>query len=370
MRSATSSGAGSPRARRLNRCTQRAIAAALLFMAASLPAQAPAQTPALAHGLWPSVDGYADNRGLAVTLESASPFGLSDFGAKAGGPTRVPATLFLPADWKNGGRVPAVVLLHGAAGVLYQREMTYARQFAAMGVAALVIDVFGARRDRASGFIERLLEITETMMIADAYSGLRFLGRHEAVDPRRVALMGFSYGGMASVLAAYAQVAETIAPDGLRFAAHVAFYGPCLARFEDPRATGAPVLMVWGSEDALIDPDRCAEIAEDLRKGGAPVSTVAYDGAYHQWDGAWEGPFEIGRSLADCRFRVSRNGIARDRLTWLPMTDPWLRRIILGLCVAGDGYMIGRDDKVRARSNRDVGRFLATAFMRKGRGDG
>ena len=348
----------------------RALAAALLFVAASVSAQAPAQTPALAEGSWPAVDGYADDLGVSVTLDSTSPFGLSDFRAKASEPTHVPATLFLPNDRKKGGRVPAVVLLHGAAGVLYQRELTYARQFAAMGVAALVIDVFGGRRDRASGFIERLLEITETMMIADAYAGLRFLGRHEAVDPRRVALMGFSYGGMASVLAAYSQVAETMAPDGHRFAAHVAFYGPCLARLEDSRATGAPVLMVWGSEDALIDPERCAEIAADLRKGGAPVRTVAYDGAYHQWDGAWEGPFEIGRSLADCSFRVSRAGIARDQLTYLPMTDPWLRRVILGLCVAGDGYMIGRDDKVRARSNRDVGRFLATAFTRKERGDG
>ncbi len=354
----------------MNRRGQRAFAAALLLLAASAPAHSLAQAPAFADGSWPAVDGYADNLGAAVALESTSPFGLSDVRAKGQEPTRVPATLFLPADRKTGRRVPAVVLLHGAAGVLYQRELTYARQFAAMGVAALVIDVFGGRRDRASGFIERLLEITETMMIADAYAGLRFLGRHEAVDPGRVALMGFSYGGMASVLAAYAQVAETMAPGGLRFAAHVAFYGPCIARLEDSRATGAPVLMVWGNEDALIDPERCAEIASDLTRGGARVSTVAYEGAYHQWDGAWEGPFEIGRSLADCSFRVSRNGIARDRLTWLPMTDPWLRRIILGLCVAGEGYLIGRDDKVRARSNRDVGRFLAAAFTRKGSGDG
>ena len=354
----------------MNRRRQRALAAALLLLAASVPAQSHAQMSALAEGSWPAVDGYADNLGVAVTLESASPFGLSDVRPSAKRPTQVPATLFLPADRKTGSRVPAVVLLHGAAGVLYQRELTYARQFAAMGVAALVVDVFGARRDRASGFIERLLEITETMMIADAYSGLRFLSGHEAVDPHKVALMGFSYGGMASVLAAYSQVAETMAPDGLRFTAHVAFYGPCIARLEDSRATGAPVLMVWGSADALIDPDRCAEIADDLRQGGARVRTVAYEGAYHQWDGAWEGPFEIGRSLAGCRFRVSRAGVARDRITWLPMTDPWLRRIILGLCVAGEGYLIGRDDKVRARSNRDVGRFLAAAFTRERRGDG
>ena len=346
----------------------RLLAAALLIAAA--PASALAQSAAFAAGSWPAIDGYEEGRGVPVTLDSSSPFGLSDFGTAAGPPALVPATLFLPADRAKGARIPAVILLHGAAGVLYQREMTYARQFAAMGVGALVVDVFGGRRDRATGFIERLLEITETMMIADAYAGLRFLGRHKAVDPGRVALMGFSYGGMASVLAAYAQVAEKAAPDGLRFAAHVAFYGPCIARLEDRRATGAPVLMVWGSEDALIDPKRCAEIAADLKKGGAPVRTVAYDGAFHQWDGAWEGPFEIGRSLAACRFRVSRAGIARDRWTYLPMTDPWLRRIILGLCADASGYKIGRDDRIRAMSNRDVGGFLAQVFARREAGDG
>ena len=343
--------------------------AAALLLAAAAAAPACAQSPALAAGSWPAIDFYADGQGVAVELDSASPFGLSDFATGAGTPTRAVATLFLPPGTARAG-VPAVVLLHGAAGVLYQREMTYARQFQAMGVAALVIDVFAARRDRATGFIERLLEITETMMIADAYAGLRFLAGHNAVDPARVALMGFSYGGMASVLAAYAQVAETAAPDGLRFAAHVAFYGPCIARLEDRRATGAPVLMVWGGEDALIDAQRCAEIADDLRAGGARVSTVSYPGAFHQWDGAWEGPFEIGRSLASCRFRVSRAGIARDRRTFLPMTGPWLRRIILGLCADAEGYKIGRDDRIRAMSNRDVGRFLAAAFARRESGDG
>lgn len=354
----------------MNSAKRRLLAAALLLAAAAAPAGAGAQSAAFAAGNWPAVEGYGDGLGVAVTLDSTSPFGLSDMGTPAGAPTRAPATLFLPDASPGDGRIPAVVLLHGAAGVLYQREMTYARQFAAMGVAALVVDVFGGRRDRATGFIERLLEITETMMIADAYAGLRFLARQPAVDAGRVALMGFSYGGMSAVLAAYAQVAEKAAPDGLRFAAHVGFYGPCIARLADRRATGAPVLMVWGSEDALIDPERCAEIAADLKQGGAAVRTVAYDGAFHQWDGAWEGPFEIGRSLAACRFRVSRNGIARDRRTYLPMTAPWLRRIILGLCADSNGYKIGRDDRVRAKSNRDVGRFLAAAFAGKEAGDG
>jgi dienelactone hydrolase len=97
--------------------------------------------------------------------------------------------------------VPTVVLLHGSGGVLSTRELTYAPQLAKMGVAALVVDVFGARRDRGTEFIERLLNITETMMVADAYSGLWFLAGRPEIDPHRVVLIGFSYGAMATTFA-------------------------------------------------------------------------------------------------------------------------------------------------------------------------
>jgi dienelactone hydrolase len=51
-----------------------------------------------------------------------------------------------------------------------------------------------------------------------------------------VALVGFSYGAMASTYGVWATAAERLAPGGERFAAHAAFYGPCIARFE----SGAP----------------------------------------------------------------------------------------------------------------------------------
>jgi len=115
-----------------------------------------------------------------------------------------------------------------------------------MGVAALVVDVFGARRDRGTEFIERLLNITETMMVADAYSGLRFLAGRPEIDPHRVVLIGFSYGAMATTFAVYVQIADALAPPRLRFAGHVAFYGACIARFSDSHTTGC----------AAVDADR------------------------------------------------------------------------------------------------------------------
>ena len=313
---------------------------------------------------WPERGATDDMAGDPVAFPSHSPFALSDAGA---GPDRDPpttasGTLFLPRSASAGSPVPAVVLLHGAGGVLGAREITYARQFAEQGVAALVVDVFAPRRDRASGFVNRLIEITEAMFLADAYAALRFLARRPGIDGTRVALVGFSYGGMVATYAAYAQLAELFARGGERFAAHVAFYAPCIAEFEDNRATGAPLLMLFGARDAIVDAERCARVAAQLKAGGGDVRTIVYEGAVHQWDGWFAGEREIGRNLAGCSFVVERDGTVRDRHLLLPMTNPLFRKVMLGLCADDKGYLIGRNDAIRARSNRDMGTFLERVF--------
>ena len=315
-------------------------------------------------GPWPSAAvGHA---GVAVTFPSSSPFTLADVGKgpAVDPPTAAMGTLFMPAGASAAHPVPAVVLLHGAAGVRADRELTYGRQLAALGIAALVVDAFGARRDRATGFIDRLLEITEAMVLADAYGGLRYLAARPEIDARRVVLVGFSYGGMASIYAAYAQVAAAYAPDGLRFAGHVSFYGPCIARFEDHRTTGVPVLMMYGGRDEIIDPKECAAVADDLRTGGSQVETIVYATAFHQWDGGPAVPWRASTSVAPCRFGVAPDGVTHDLSSGLAMTGPFTRRAILALCVDRDGYMLGRDDSVRERSNRALGAFLQRAFAR------
>jgi dienelactone hydrolase len=298
---------------------------------------------------------------LEVRFPSRSPFVPEDsgLGGERDPPVTAIGTLFLP---KGAGRTPGVVLLHGSGGVLYARELTYGRQFAAMGIAALVVDAFAARRELAIGFFDRIVNITETMMLADAFAALDYLVAHGNVDPARVALIGFSYGAMASMYAAHTLMVEKLAAKGHRFAAHAAFYPPCLARFADPATTGAPVLILRGGRDAIADPEKCDEIAADLRRGGSPVEHIVYPEAAHQWDGGFGGPRRIGRDLRQCSLIVNKDGSIDDRRTFLPMSGPFLRRLILMSCAGTDPYEIARDDSVRARSNADLGRLLAAAF--------
>jgi dienelactone hydrolase len=312
-------------------------------------------------GEWPEPDSISQVTQQAITFQSSSPFLLTDAGAKGVDRTTSFGTLFLPPGQHPPRSVPAVVMLHGSAGVLGARELTYGKQLAAMNVAALVVDAFGARRDRGTGFTERLLNITEVMLIADAYAALDYLAARPEIDPDRVVLIGFSYGAMATMYALNAKVAEKLGSSGRRFAGHVAYYGPCVTRFADRRTTGAPLLMLYGDGDQIIDRQRCDETAADFRAGGSEVDIVVYPGAVHQWDGAF-GRRLIGRNLAGCDFEVEGDGTAKDRNTGFVVSGALMRKLLLGLCVEDRPYPIGRDDEVRRQSNRDLGRFLARVF--------
>jgi dienelactone hydrolase len=336
----------------------------LLLFALAVPAMAATMNWSRLAEPWPDPASLGDIPGVPVSWASSSPFSPADIGAgpEDDPPTTALGRLYLPPGTHPPRSVPTVVMLHGSGGILASRELTYAPQLARMGVAALVVDTFGARRDRGTEFLDRVLNITEAMMLADAYSALSFLAARSEIDPSHVVLTGFSYGAMATMYGLYAQIADKLAPQGPRFAGHVAFYGPCIARFADSRTTGAPLLMLIGADDQIVDQSRCAEIAADMRAGGSPVETIVYPGAVHQWDGAFA-PRLIGRNLSGCSLWVERDGTIRDLSTGLPMNGPFLRKIILGLCTLWAGqYPIARDDRVRAQASRDWGRFLAGVF--------
>ena len=315
---------------------------------------------------WPvetDLEGFA---GQAIRFPTTSPFAPTD--ADNAEAAIGVGTLYLPRPLPAGRRtprsVPVVILLHGASGVRYAREHVYGRQLAAMGLAAVVVDVFAARNNGGGGFVRRLIDITETMTIADAFAALRWVVRtHPAVDPRRAFVMGFSYGGMAAAYMLDRRIAGKLGR-GLRFAGHIAFYAPCIARFAKPRTTGAPLLMMYGTADELIDPVRCRAYLDDMRRGGSAARLIAIEGAPHQWDGGWP-QFRIGRQMHGCRLRVEPDGAIRDLNTGLVMASPLLRMTILGLCVGGPPYLIGRDDRARQISNRAVGRFLRAILTGK-----
>jgi dienelactone hydrolase len=199
----------------------------------------------------------------AVELDSRNPFVLKDL-LRPNVP-RIVTTgrLYLPPPSVGPGPFPGMVLVHGLGGMKANRELRYGEWLASLGVVALLVDSYTCRgiATRPDGL--RALAVTESMFLADAFAALNYLSRHADVDRARIGVMGFSYGGMVSVLSSFRQIQEICAREDEAFAGHISFYGCSVARLQRIDTTGAPVLIMNGALDRNVSTERWNRIAAD-----------------------------------------------------------------------------------------------------------
>lgn len=179
---------------------------------------------------------------------------------------------------------PAIVLLHGSAGV-DSRGSFYIDALNKAGIATLEIDMWSARG--MSSRPNALPDVT----VPDAFSALRFLAKNPSIDPDRIGVLGFSWGGVIALLSATKHYNDLYGKDSdgedLTFAAHVAHYPVCWVYnanlpglfFDD--LTGNFVLIQIGDRD---DYDDGSKVCESLAAPFANVSVNVYKDAYHAWD--------------------------------------------------------------------------------------
>ena len=181
----------------------------------------------------------------------------------------------------NGGEdMPAVVILHGSAGV-DSRGALYARALNDAGIATLEIDMWGARGIAGGGQRPQLPTVT----LPDAFGALDYLANTPGIDAQRVGVLGFSWGGVMSMLSANQSYTDLLG-GGRKFAAHVAHYPVCWGYNVVPtitfdNLTGAPVLIQIGNLD---DYDEGEAPCENLAASFPEVSVNVYPNAYHAWD--------------------------------------------------------------------------------------
>jgi dienelactone hydrolase len=272
------------------------------------------------------------------------------------------AILHLP---QGQGPFPAVIVMEGLGGLKKSRELWYGKFLAENGYAALVVDSFGARG--AAGYMHniRAMMVTEAMLLADAFAALAFMRAQPVVRPDSIAIFGFSYGGMISVLTAYKQIRDLyLGRNGAAFAGHVAYYGCSVPRLEDPTTTGAPLLLQIGEFDRNVSVQRTRSIVEDLGRGGSPVDLVVYENTFHQWDGADVKKRFVQFALPDTRIHVGRDYSMRDERTGMRVTGRLSRAAAILASVDPRGYHILRDESIIAESNQRTLSFLRSLSER------
>jgi dienelactone hydrolase len=315
----------------------------------------------LAHGEAqpPLASSLADGRSgkLRFTSYSAQWWELAA-GAFRTHPVEVSAELLLPSR-AQAVPGPAVVLLHGSDG-LNRLQYRYAQAFLRWGIAALVIDSFTARgvhdtlHDRGS--------VTPYSMLVDAYYALALLQTHPAIDARRIALVGWSKGGMVADWASRVRYRSMLSPrSGAMFAAHAAFYPWCGEQHLPIQLTGAPLLYLVGSRDDWTGPQPCIDYVERVRAAGVPVKLSIYPHAEHGFDypGRFRRYLRDAVSWANCNYIWGETGF---QVVSSGQTLPWAQYDrYLGQCTRL-GAHVGSNRLARDQSLTDLRAFLAEAL--------
>ncbi|MFK8021795.1 MAG: dienelactone hydrolase family protein [Pseudomonadales bacterium] len=314
----------------------------------------------------------ADSSG-EVRFASATPF---DFDVLIAGmqyalPTTGLGHLFLPANASVSSPAPAVVLVHGSGGISPGREMEHGAMLAENGYAAFVIDYYTPRGATPDvDYMLRVLSVTEFDAVTDSYNALKILRTHPLIDSENIAVAGFSYGGMAARIAMDDRIRAALLSDEDGFAAHIDFYGPCFQQLNSPKLTSGPLLTLRGTEDASNELSACEKREQEILTAGNTVETHVFEGAGHAWDNHSERSMRPDSPyLSGCTMSYDEKGhsaIGDRSVVNMPVETSRDKRIANRVLSSGPardclgyGYVVGRDDKTRAKADAIMLRFLS-----------
>jgi dienelactone hydrolase len=207
------------------------------------------------------------------------------------------------------GPFPAVVVMHDCSGLGPRSSGSpwrWASELTRWGYVTVWPDSFAARGHPKGVCIDaappRVLPQTRA---EDAHAALAYLRTLPFVDGRRVAVMGGSHGGSAT-LATIVEAPDKPGRAGGGFAAAIALYPNCNRSFGGWQVTRevtregrggnpafrysgvfkpvAPLLILIGELDDWTPAEPCRKLAETSVAAGHPVQIKIYPGAHHSFD--------------------------------------------------------------------------------------
>lgn len=190
------------------------------------------------------------------------------------GDVKLKGTMFLPA--KRLGTSPGVLVFPDWLGAGEDAKMR-ASQLAGQGYVALVVDMYGegkvlsnaeqAKAETAPFYADR------KKMVARAKAAYDALARREEVDPKKIAAVGFCFGGTTAL---------QLARSGADLKGAVSLHGGLGTDAPADAATlKARILVLHGGLDPRVPPAEVAAFFDEMNRAKASWDFTAYGGAVH-----------------------------------------------------------------------------------------
>ncbi|MGB6482925.1 MAG: dienelactone hydrolase family protein [Candidatus Acidiferrales bacterium] len=189
------------------------------------------------------------------------------------------------AQPEGRGKLPGILVFQEAFGVdKHIRDV--AERFAREGYLAIAPELF--HRTAPPGFegnsadfqsvMPHVAGLNDKNLEADIRAAHEALLRHSAIDPQRIACVGFCMGGRVSFLANLIS--------SLRAA--ISFYGGGIAKsergpglLERAGETHAPIFLFWGGLDKHIGPEQRQAVGNALRNARKTFASMEFADADH-----------------------------------------------------------------------------------------
>ena len=188
-------------------------------------------------------------------------------------------TLILPNEKKD--TYPLVICMHGSMGWRGHHH-EHSVNFLNNGFAIFRVNSFDARQ--VTSIVEDQMQVTLATVMTDCFNALKILVKHPKIDASKIFLAGWSLGGSSAIYSAWEPLAEKLAPEGERFAGHLAFYPGAFMWPEEMRWSNSPILTLIGAEDDYTPASLIEELSQAINENGGYSKVITYPNSHHSFD--------------------------------------------------------------------------------------
>ncbi len=188
-------------------------------------------------------------------------------------------TLILPNEKKD--TYPLVICMHGSMGWRGHHH-EHSVNFLNNGFAIFRVNSFDARQ--VTSIVEDQMQVTLATVMTDCFNALKILTKHPKIDDSKIFLAGWSLGGSSAIYSAWEPLAEKLAPEGERFAGHLAFYPGAYMWPEEMRWSNSPILTLIGADDDYTPASLIEELSPAINENGGCSKVIIYPNSHHSFD--------------------------------------------------------------------------------------